>query len=764
MSLTKKVYLTISGYDIKLSDNLTFYQKDQLKLIFYINEYGIDYENNATTRALMPVNPLNAILFIENPEGVDSVSSAKIEDNAVTFYLDSTHTQYVGVSRMQLRLFDQDGCAITLPHFTFEIRENIYGSGDVRFQNVVMVDQTGTVILTEDNDMLDVGDILTIGPEVLYPQVAKTIKELPVKNNLDGTEKLIVEDNEATKQAPLGTIVDEIKQNSQEKIREIESELAQTNTQLSQLSINLDEKLPSETDYTDALLRTLDKCQNFGVISLPQGKEVNFTKVRITKPVQIKGGILNGTLEIDIDEYETNFTVDGVMMIGDNPIVIKQLRDASIKNCFFKNNDKCITILPYKTSGQSVARLNIENNFFANNNYVIYGDSVLNNDISIADIHFINNVCKWSNVTHVELSTIDGIIISNNTFFSDDITTKKHHILVKKWCNWSNIVNNNFFESGMESINICNPENLIISNNKFAWCGQLIRCGAIKIYSTNNSNKAIMGKINNNIISIPSQHGVELDNVDYIDIIDNVVHLEKQNNHFMGNDVINDELFKGVVLKNYNGEKIKIHNKINYRNAQINNEYSYIASDNDTKMLVTGDVLDGKYQILQLNKNEAIYSTIENPSENHEILLYNNVTKVTLLNGNGFVLKMGSDFVMRKRDFIRLKYVNGLWQEISRSVNSAKYDVTLRNNETILSAVTNDCIFALANTTPTTITEITGGVVGKIVTVIAYNQNTTFKHSSTLKLKGDTDVNVPSNGVMQFIYHGGQWFELTRNF
>lgn len=238
MSLTKKVYLTISGYDIKLSDNLTFYQKDQLKLIFYINEYGIDYENNATTRALMPVNPLNAILFIENPEGVDSVSSAKIEDNAVTFYLDSTHTQYVGISRMQLRLFDQDGCAITLPHFTFEIRENIYGSGDVRFQNVVMVDQTGTVILTEDNDMLDVGDVLTMGTEVAYPQVTKTIKELPIKHGLDGTEKLIVEDNEATKQAPLGTIVDEIKQNSQEKIREIESELAQTNAQLS-LKANL---------------------------------------------------------------------------------------------------------------------------------------------------------------------------------------------------------------------------------------------------------------------------------------------------------------------------------------------------------------------------------------------------------------------------------------------------------------------------------------------------------------------------------------------
>ena len=64
----------------------------------------------------------------------------------------------------------------------------------------------------------------------------KYIKDLPLKNDLDGTETLIVEDNEATKQAPLGTIVDEIKQNSQEKIREIESELNQTNAQLSELA------------------------------------------------------------------------------------------------------------------------------------------------------------------------------------------------------------------------------------------------------------------------------------------------------------------------------------------------------------------------------------------------------------------------------------------------------------------------------------------------------------------------------------------------
>lgn len=67
------------------------------------------------------------------------------------------------------------------------------------------------------------------------PVKAKYIKDLPLKEVLDGSESLLVQDLNGTQQAPLGTIVDEIKQNSQEKIIEIESELNQTNAQLSKL-------------------------------------------------------------------------------------------------------------------------------------------------------------------------------------------------------------------------------------------------------------------------------------------------------------------------------------------------------------------------------------------------------------------------------------------------------------------------------------------------------------------------------------------------
>ena len=230
MALSTSITLTVSDYDIKLSRGLKFYKNDALKLIFTINYWGIDNANGIPQRVLMPLEALSAILFMETPEGTDSVEAGAVEGNVVTFYLDSEYTQNVGVSRMQIRLFDDDGCAITLPEFPFEIKENIYGGTDVNFSNVVLMDSDGTAIVTEDLSQIDVGDVFLYGVEPVEPENLKEISDLPLKENLELTDSLILQDDEGTKQAPLGTIVDEIKQNSQEKIREIESEL---NAQLS---------------------------------------------------------------------------------------------------------------------------------------------------------------------------------------------------------------------------------------------------------------------------------------------------------------------------------------------------------------------------------------------------------------------------------------------------------------------------------------------------------------------------------------------------
>lgn len=156
MSLSKKINLTVSGYDIKLSDSLNFYKNDQLKLMFEINEYGIDYENKSKQRVLMPIaEPMKAYLLIENPDGIDKIGSAEIESNCVSFYLSEECTQYVGVSRLQIVLLDNDGCKITLPSFDFEIQENIYGN--LSAIEEIITDIGREILVTDDGNILITG-------------------------------------------------------------------------------------------------------------------------------------------------------------------------------------------------------------------------------------------------------------------------------------------------------------------------------------------------------------------------------------------------------------------------------------------------------------------------------------------------------------------------------------------------------------------------------------------------------------------------------
>lgn len=157
MSLSKKVQLTVSGYSINLSSELKFYQNDQIKLIFEINEYGIEVTNGVKVRSIMPLEPLRARLFFETPSGVDSIESALIENNAVTFYLSEKQTSNIGISKIQLQLLDDDGCQITLPEFTIEIRKNIY-DGELEVHDIVLYDKSSDSILIDENGNLIIID------------------------------------------------------------------------------------------------------------------------------------------------------------------------------------------------------------------------------------------------------------------------------------------------------------------------------------------------------------------------------------------------------------------------------------------------------------------------------------------------------------------------------------------------------------------------------------------------------------------------------
>ena len=200
MSLSKKVVLTVSGYKISLSDSLQFYQNDQLKLIFEINKYGIDVASSFTHKTLMPLQPLTATLFIETPLGVDSIESANIEDNAVTFYLTSNQTQHIGTSTMQIKLTDDDGCQITLPSFTFEVQKNIYDNA-VHVSGMLLADENGNVLSDENGNTINASTTT---------ETSKQIKDFTLKTGISGQEDILVQDNGVTKRIKSNELIDTV--------------------------------------------------------------------------------------------------------------------------------------------------------------------------------------------------------------------------------------------------------------------------------------------------------------------------------------------------------------------------------------------------------------------------------------------------------------------------------------------------------------------------------------------------------------------------
>ena len=200
MSLSKKIVLTVSGYKISLSDSLQFYQNDQLKLIFEINKYGIDVASSFTHKTLMPLQPLTATLFIETPNGVDSIESANIIDNAVTFYLTSNQTQHIGTSTMQIKLTDDDGCQITLPSFTFEVQRNIY-DGAVQVSGILLADENGNMVSDENGNAVNT---------TATTETSKQIKDFTLKTGVSGQEDILVQDNGVTKRIKSSELIDTV--------------------------------------------------------------------------------------------------------------------------------------------------------------------------------------------------------------------------------------------------------------------------------------------------------------------------------------------------------------------------------------------------------------------------------------------------------------------------------------------------------------------------------------------------------------------------
>lgn len=68
---------------------------------------------------------------------------------------------------------------------------------------------------------------------------ARYIKDLPLKENLENADSLLLEDEEGTKRSTVKAFKDKIAEEASKRVDELENELAQTNAQLSDINEDL---------------------------------------------------------------------------------------------------------------------------------------------------------------------------------------------------------------------------------------------------------------------------------------------------------------------------------------------------------------------------------------------------------------------------------------------------------------------------------------------------------------------------------------------
>lgn len=173
------------------------------------------------------------------------------------------------------------------------------------------------------------------------PVKAKHIKDLPLKRVLDGSESLLVQDLNGTQQAPLGTIVDEIKQNSQEKIREIESELNQTNAQLSNFNKNIQgqiDNLVLESGSGSNLEVVQARVDNRGVIFDTLKNRMDSIEDAIMTGEFNGVSWELGTIDVDGTERDSGNRIRSDYFDIDSAINIK-VSEGYKFNCYYYNND-----------------------------------------------------------------------------------------------------------------------------------------------------------------------------------------------------------------------------------------------------------------------------------------------------------------------------------------------------------------------------------------------------------------------------------------
>lgn len=337
------------------------------------------------------------------------------------------------------------------------------------------------------------------------------------------------------------------------KLNEVSSQLEHNANKLNKIV----DVLPTYTE--EEINNTIASLTNGGTVIFRSGIYNGIYKLQVPN-VDLIGDLaeITGKIVVGSNNKYTKFfsKIEGFNFTGtENHIEILNTQRFSILNNNFKNGDKAIYIKEGGSANHANEVIDIQFNKFEGVNYCLYVDKHTEGSwMNTAEINFSNNPVTKPKITtlHFECG-VDGLTVCNNLFYmfpyydETNRINKKHHIYIKENSCFVNIQNNQFFESGEESIKICSPSSLIVSGNHFAWNCQKGLYNVIQVIKPQTGVCYV--NINNNMFSQFSKHCFSAEDM-IINLLfnSNVIEYSDTNISYFGDNLLSSFVHYAVEL------------------------------------------------------------------------------------------------------------------------------------------------------------------------------------------------------------------------
>lgn len=341
-----------------------------------------------------------------------------------------------------------------------------------------------------------------------------------------------------------------------------------------------------KTDDTKALQRCLDYVKSNQTIDF-QGYVYKFSKITLnTIDVILRGGgaKLIGTIIIGDDKPQTyNGKISGFYFAStEDAIQIRNVRKLEISGNTFSNNSKSIHVVEGPTGIHVNAMVEVNKNIFNDVDYCLFvARSPSASWMVSSDFTFEGNVANNALVTAVYANGIDGLKCINNVIFtpSDEAgrKSKRNHVRIERESDWVIIANNNFFESGEESLYLENCKAANINGNNFAWSGQK---GIYDVIGINGGRKDLIINVTGNIFDCFSGNVISCSKgvAGSIGVVGNTMNFDNKMPRYYGKDSLN-------AINHY---AISVGSA--YMQIHENNSYSYGRATNFKVKSVAGNI------------------------------------------------------------------------------------------------------------------------------------------------------------------------------